>query len=81
MRTVGELKEFLKDLNDDMPIVKRSVNFELRGAIDIGGIYLKVEKFKTETREFVDGFDYEKYSHDVYVSDENGIECLYLQII
>lgn len=42
MNTVGELKEFIKGLNDDMPIVKRSDNFELRGAIDIG-IYPRVK--------------------------------------
>lgn len=75
MKTVGELKDFIKDLNDDMPIVKRSDNFELKGAIDIG-IYPRVNKFKTVTREFMDKFDYETYYHDVYVSDENGIECL-----
>lgn len=75
MNTVGELKEFIKGLNDDMPIVKRSDNFELRGAIDIG-IYPRVNKFKVERKEFMDGFDYETYYHDVYISDENGIECL-----
>lgn len=75
MNTVGELKEFIKDLDDNMPLVKRSDNFELRGAIDVG-IYPIVENFKTEIREFVDGFDYETYYHEVYVRDKEGTECL-----
>lgn len=75
MNTVGELKEFIKDLDDKMPLVKRSDNFELRGAID-KGIYPRVSTFKTERKKFVDGFDYETYYHDVYVYDENGLECL-----
>ena len=75
MNTVGELKDFIKNLDDDMPLVKRSDNFELRGAIDVG-IYPRVEKFKSEIREFMDGFDYETYYHEVYIRDENGTECL-----
>lgn len=77
MNTVGELKEFIKDLDNNMPLVKRSDNFELRGAIDVG-IYPRVENFKTEIKEFIDGFDYETYCHEVYVKDKNGTE--YLQI-
>lgn len=75
MNTVGELKEFIKKLDDSMPLVKKSNNFELRGAIDIG-IHPKVKKFKTETKEFVDGFDHDIYSHEVYIRDQNGIDCL-----
>lgn len=75
MKTVGELKEFIKDLDDNMPLVKTSDNFELRGAIDLG-IYPRVEKFEVEKQEFMDGFDYETYYHDVYVHNNNGQECL-----
>lgn len=75
MNTVGELKEFIKDLDDNMPLVKRSDNFELRGAIDVG-IYPIVENFKTEIKEFIDGFDYETYYHEVYVMDKEGTACL-----
>ena len=50
MNTVGELKEFIKDLDDKMPLVKRSDNFELRGAID-KGIYPRVSTFKTEKKK------------------------------
>ena len=75
MNTVGELKKYIENLDDNMPLVKRSDNFELRGAID-AGIYPRVEKFKTETREFMDGFDYKTYYHEIYINDENGIECL-----
>lgn len=75
MNTVGELKEFIRDLDDNMPIVKHSNNFELRGAI-VSGIYPMVKKFRAERREFMDGFDHETYYHDIYVRDENGKECL-----
>ena len=75
MKTVKELKEFLKDLPDDMLILKKSDNFELRGAID-AGIYVKVGKYKATMETFVDGFDYESYQHEVYQMDDNGIECL-----
>lgn len=75
MKTVGELKEFIKKLDDNMPLVKRSNNFELRGEIDLG-VSLSVEKFKIECKEFMDGFDYEIYHHNVYVHDNNGQECL-----
>lgn len=78
MQTVGELKKFLENLPDDMLLVKRSDNFELRGAIDVG-IYPLVEKFRVENQEFTDGFDYEKYHHDVYIQDETGKECLFLR--
>lgn len=40
------------------------------------GIYPRVENFKTEIKEFIDGFDYETYCHEVYVKDKNGTECL-----
>ena len=36
----------------------------------------RVENFKTGIKEFIDGFDYETYYHEVYVKDKNGIECL-----
>lgn len=75
MNTVGELKEFIKNLDDNMPLVKRSDNFELRGAIDVG-IYPRVGNFKTEIKEFIDDFDYAIYCHEVYVRDKEGIECL-----
>lgn len=75
MNTVGELKKFIKNLDDNMPIIKKSDNFELRGATDVG-IYPIVSNFRKERKEFIDGFDYETYYHDVYISDKNGIECL-----
>ena len=46
----------VNSVDDKMPLVKRSDNFELRGAID-KGIYPRVSTFKTERKKFVDGFD------------------------
>lgn len=78
LNTVGELKDFIKNLDDNMPLVKQSDNFELHGAIDIG-ICPQVEKFRTETRKFMDSFDYKTYNHEIYINDENGIECFQIK--
>ena len=75
MKTVGELKEFIKNLDDNMLLVSTSSNFELKGSI-VSGARVSVEKFNTKTEQFVDGFDYTVYYEDVYVKDENGTECL-----
>lgn len=77
MKTVGELREFLETLNDDMPIVKTSLNFELRGAI-VNGVYAQKKKYSKEVETFIDTFDYTEYKQDVYKCDNDGIECLYI---
>ena len=76
MKTVGELKKFLENLDDNMPLVTVSDNFELRGAIVEGSYYPIVEKFRTEKRWFRDAFDYTDYATEVYIEDDNGKECL-----
>ena len=76
METVGELKKFLEKLDDNMPLVKKSDNFELRGAIIEGNYYPRVAKFRTEKRWFRDAFDYIDYAIEVYIEDDNGTECL-----
>lgn len=75
MNTVGELKEFLKDLSDEMPLVSVSRNYELQGCT-VGGIYPRVRKCTIIQKTFRDEFDYEIYYEDVYVSDKNGQLCL-----
>ena len=77
MKTVGELKKFLETLNDDMPIITNSSNFELRGAI-VDGVNLTVNKYIKETETFTDGFDYTQYNKDVYHRNDDGTECLYI---
>jgi len=73
--TVGKLKEFIKELDDNMPLIATSDNFELNGEI-IQGIHPTVAGFSVVSKEFLDAFDYERYHKDVYVYDGNGQKCL-----
>ena len=78
MKTVGELKKFLEELDDDMPVLKTSGNFEMKGAI-VNGFYATTGKYTTTTKTFYDSFDYEEYESEVYEPDKNeGVECLYV---
>lgn len=77
MKTVGELKKFLETLDDNIPIIKNSVNFEHKGAI-IEGVIANVNRYSKTTETFMDAFDYGTYTKDVYERDDKGIECLYL---
>lgn len=72
--TVGELKEMLKDMPDDTPIVKRDSNFELRGAITQASKYdLSIQSYRSERQTFMDAFDGTAYQHEVFImDDENG---------
>lgn len=75
MKTVGELKEFIKNLDDNMPLISTSSNFELQSSV-VSGVRVSVEKFSTEKQQFVDAFDHTVYYEEVYVSNKNGTECL-----
>jgi len=75
IETVGELKAFIESLDDNTPLISRSGNFELNGEI-ICGAEVSTNKFRVESKEFLDAFDYEKYRTDVYTYDVNGTECL-----
>jgi hypothetical protein len=77
MKTVGELRKFLETLDDNIPIIKNSTNFEQKGAI-VEGVFANVDKYSKETETFMDAFDYENYTKEVYKRDDNGIECLYI---
>lgn len=75
MKTVGELKDFIKDLPDDMLLIARSNNFELKNSL-VAGIHVDLEKFNAKKEQFVDGFDYTVYYEDIYIRDKNGNMCL-----
>ncbi len=75
MKTVGELKEFIKNLDDNMPLVSVSNNFELKGSL-VSGARARVERFNIKNQQFVDAFDHTVYYEEVYVSNKNGTECL-----
>ena len=75
MKTVGELKEFLKNLDDNMPLVAPANNLQLKNPI-VSDIPVRVESFNIEKKQIEDGFDYSVYYKDVYSKNENGIKCL-----
>lgn len=76
--TVGRLKELIKNLPDDTPVVSRDNNYELHGAItEMSDYGVSVKKFSKEKQWFRDDFDGTPYSHDVFVQDEEkGKEML-----
>lgn len=77
MKTVGELREKLKDLPDDTPILITSSNPELKGsAINYVDVY--VNKYVKKKRTFTDIFDHSSYSTEVYCLDSEGDTCVWI---
>lgn len=74
MKTVGELKEFIKNLPDDMPLVNYKKDMETSGYRN--NVYCRVDNMVEETRETWDRFDYTSYSYQVMVDSKDGIPCL-----
>lgn len=74
MKTIGELKEFIKDLPNDMPLVSYHSDMEKSGYFNSIGV--SVENMSTERCETWDRFDGGNYSYEIYKSDENGTPCL-----
>lgn len=73
--TVKDLKEILNNFPDDTKIISKSDNFELRDN-KVDGVRINSYKAKKEKKTFRDGFDYEYYDKEVYVSDENGEQVI-----
>jgi len=74
MKTVGELREFIKDLPDDMLLVKYDRNMETSGYRN--SLFADTIKMKTETKETWDRFDGGNYSYEVFEPSENGELCM-----
>lgn len=78
---VGELKEIIKDLDDNMEIIHRSDNYELKDSyVSLNKYSIRpVDGYKREIQTFRDDFDGECYQTPVYVYDkENGKTVLIL---
>ena len=75
IKTAGELKEYLKNVDDDTLIIHPSDNFEL-GGCNVLGMYLSEGRYRSEKRQFSDAFDGGVYFKDIYVNDEGGTDCL-----
>lgn len=74
MKSVGELKEFIKDLPDDMIVAKFKVDMETDGFRN--EIHCEVKNMREEEKQAYDSFDGTKYNYKVLVSDSNGTPCL-----
>lgn len=74
MKTVGELKEVIKDLPDDMKLVMYKSNMETSGYQN--AIYASVEAMASETKHTWDRFDGTNYDYEVYTDSKDGEKCL-----
>ena len=71
--TVKELREFIKDLPDDMPIAAYESNIEKSGYFN--RTYLNIVKMKETINWGVDASG-TKYSYKILYQDKNGKEYL-----
>lgn len=78
--TVGQLKELIKDMPDETPVISRDSNYELGGAMtQLSSYGVKIENYSLVKRHFRDDFDGTNYSKEVYQHDkENGKPALCL---
>ena len=74
IKTVGELKKFLANLSDDIPIVRYSHDMEKSGYFN--GVWPNIQTMKKVTRHTYDAFDYIPYNYEVYEEAENGEKVL-----
>ena len=74
MKTVGELKEYISTLPDDMLLLVYQKDMEKGGYQN--GTYLRVAPMEKEKVETWDRFDCTPYSYEVFVKSTNGIPCL-----
>lgn len=74
MKTVGELKKFIKDLPDDMLLVKYERDMEKSGYRN--SFYCDVTTMKKEVKNTWDRFDGTNYSYEVFETSKDGISCL-----
>lgn len=76
--TVGELKEKLKDVPDDLLIVSLEDDMERSGIMKSYPM-CKILNCKEEKRKTWDRFDGDDYTYDVFVEDKDGtVEVLWL---
>lgn len=73
-KTVGELKEFIKDLPDNMLLANYESNIERGGYRN--RLYCDVINMKQETKYTYDRFDGTEYKYEVLERSEDGVPCL-----
>lgn len=74
IKTIGDLKKFIKNLPDDTLVVKYQRDMEKSGYQN--NVFCNITNMKKETKRTWDSFDYISYSYEVFVESEDGISCL-----
>ena len=74
IKTVGDLKNFIKDLPDDMLIAMYKRDMETSGYRN--EICSDVRNMSQQTKETYDRFDCTTYIYTVFVDDKNGKEVM-----
>ena len=75
-KTVGELKQVLKLLPEDMTAVHYKINMEKSGWSE--GVILYIMNMSKEIHQTWDCFDHTEYSYECYGHDSNGQEVVVL---
>lgn len=74
IETVGELREFIKDLSDDTLIVNYQNDKEKSGYQN--NMLCSVANMENKTKATYDWFDGTPYSYEVFVESKDGATCL-----
>lgn len=70
---IKELKEIIKDLDDDMEVITVSNNFELNGSyVTLEKYRVRISNYKQVKETFRDAFDGGYYNTTVYRLDKDG---------
>ena len=72
--TVGELKQFIKDLPDDMPLVSYKSNMERSGYMQ--SVHVDVVPMKMEVDTATDAFDDITYRYEKFIRHPEGEKVL-----
>lgn len=79
INTIGELKEFLKEIPDDIPISVYTEGMEQRGYL-LGGININLKNTEIIDKKTYDAFDGIKYTYKAYdinyVEDNGDVKVL-----
>lgn len=75
---VGQLKELIKDMDDNLEVIKRSNNYELKGSFVPAEKYdIRIDTgYRLVSEQFWDDFDNEPYHTEVYVHDKDNGETV-----
>lgn len=74
IKTVGELREILQNLPNDMPLLSYQSDMEKSGYVN--KVYIDALNMAIKEKKTYDAFDYTPYSYEVYAPSAQGEECI-----